>query len=77
MGYYYVRKRGERSDLVAEKTIDALKAGQLILAYVRGEPEKAKTDTTSMFGDDFDRVFNADTVTAELIITAAQVVRRN
>lgn len=42
LGYYYVRKRGERSELPAENTIDALKAGQLILAYVRGEPEKER-----------------------------------
>jgi AIPR protein len=30
LGYYYVRKRGEISTLPPEKTIDALKAGQLI-----------------------------------------------
>lgn len=70
LGYYYVRKRGERSTRGAETTIDALKAGQLILAYVRGEPEKAKTDTASMFGDGFDNVFNPDTITPEVIVTA-------
>jgi len=70
LGYCYVRKRGERSLAPAENTIDALKAGQLILAYVYGEPEKAKTDTASMFGDDFERVFNPNTVTPELIVTA-------
>jgi hypothetical protein len=70
LGYYYVRKRGERSPQPAESTIDALKAGQLILAYVHGEPEKAKTDTASMFGDDFERVFNPNTVTPELIVAA-------
>ena len=70
LGYYYVRKRGEESTLSVDKTIDALKAGQLILAYLRGEPEKAKTDTASMFGDDFDKVFNPDSVTPELIVTA-------
>jgi hypothetical protein len=70
LGYYYVRKRGEQSELPAEKTIDALKAGQLILAYVSEQPEKAKTDTASMFGDDFDRVFDPDTITPELIVSA-------
>ena len=45
LGYYYVRKRGEKSAYSPDKTIDALKGGQLILAYVRGQPEKAKTDT--------------------------------
>jgi hypothetical protein len=70
LGYYYVRKRGELSTLSADRTVDALKAGQLVLAYARGEPEKAKTDTTSMFGDDFEKVFNPDVVTPELIVTA-------
>jgi hypothetical protein len=70
LDYYYVRKRGEPSERPAERTIDALKAGQLILAYVHEQPEKAKTDTSSMFGDDFDRVFNPNTITPELIVTA-------
>jgi hypothetical protein len=70
LSYCYVRKRGEQSTRGTESTIDALKAGQLILAYVHEEPEKAKTDTISMFGDDFERVFNPDTITPELIVAA-------
>jgi hypothetical protein len=73
LGYHYVRKRGEISTLPPEKTIDALKAGQLILAYSKGLPEKAKTDTTSMFADSFEEVFDPGFVTPELLVTAHQV----
>jgi hypothetical protein len=70
LGYYYVRKRGEKSAYSLEKTIDALKGGQLILAYVRGQPEKAKTDTASMFGDEFELIFDPNQITPELLATA-------
>ncbi len=70
LGYCYVRKRGEKSCQTAEKTIDALKAGQLILAYLRGLPEKAKIETSSMFGDDFNSVFDPHQVTPELLVAA-------
>ncbi|MBR1206465.1 MULTISPECIES: AIPR family protein [unclassified Bradyrhizobium] len=73
LGYYYVRKRGEVSTLPPEKTIDALKAGQLILAYLKGLPEKAKTDTTSMFAESFEDVFDTSLVTPELLVTAHQI----
>ncbi|MBI5132171.1 MAG: AIPR family protein [Rhodopseudomonas palustris] len=70
LGYYYIRKRGEISNLSSNQTIDALKAGQLILAYLKGLPEKAKTDTTSMFADSFEQVFDPNYVTPQLLITA-------
>jgi hypothetical protein len=73
LGYYYVRKRGELSSLPLERTIDALKAGQLILAYLKGLPEKAKTDTSSMFADSFEDVFDSSIVTPELLVTANQI----
>jgi len=70
LGYYYVRKRGESSLRPPEKTIDALRAGQLILAFLQGLPEKAKTDTTSMFGEAFEEVFHPNLVTPELLVSA-------
>jgi hypothetical protein len=73
LGYYYVRKRGEISTLPPEMTIDALKAGQLILAYLKGLPEKAKTDTSSMFAESFEDVFDPTFVTPELLVTAHQI----
>lgn len=73
LGYYYVRKRGEVSTLPPDKTIDALKAGQLTLAYLKGLPEKAKTDTTSMFAEAFEDVFDPSFVTPELLVTAHRI----
>jgi hypothetical protein len=73
LGYHYVRKRGEVSTLAPERTIDALKAGQLILAYLKGLPEKAKTDTTSMFAESFEEVFDPGFVTPDLLITAHKI----
>ncbi len=70
LGYYYVRKRGEISTYPPEKTIDALRAAQLILAYLKGLPEKAKTDTSSMFAESFEEVFDPNLVTPELIVSA-------
>jgi hypothetical protein len=73
LGYYYVRKRGEVSLLSPEKTIDALKAAQLILAYLKGLPEKAKTDTSSMFAEAFEQVFDPNLVTPELLVSAHNI----
>lgn len=73
LGYYYVRKRGETSLYSPERTIDALKAAQLILAYLKGLPEKAKTDTSSMFGEAFEDVFDPNLVTPELLVSAHNI----
>ena len=69
-GYFYRRKRGEQAPSNRMRTIDAIRAGQLILAYAMGEPNKAKTATNDIFGDLYDLIFNPDKVTAELIKTA-------
>ncbi|UVO30160.1 AIPR family protein [Bradyrhizobium arachidis] len=73
LGYSYVRKRGETSLRPPEKTIDALKGAQLILAYLKGLPEKAKTDTSSMFGEAFEDVFDPNLVTPELLVSAHNI----
>lgn len=70
LGYYYVRKRGEVSLYAPDKTIDALRAAQLILSYLMGLPEKAKTDTSSTFAKSFEEVFGPNLVTPELIVSA-------
>jgi hypothetical protein len=59
--------------LSPEKTIDALKAAQLILAYLKGIPEKAKTDTSSMFAESFEDVFDPNMVTPELLVAAHHI----
>jgi len=73
LGYCYIRKRGETSPLPPDRSIDALRAGQLILAYVRNQPEKAKTNTASMFGDEFETVFDPNHITPELLICAHRI----
>jgi len=69
-GYFYKRKRGEQPPSQSVRTIDALRAGQMILAYVNGDPTKAKTGTNEIFGDLYDSIFDPNKVTAELVKAA-------
>lgn len=68
-GYYYIRKRGEQPG-IASKVIDSARAGQLMLAYICGEPTKSKTDSNEIFGDLYEEAFNPHAVTPEVIIAA-------
>lgn len=52
------RKRDQHSSIAEDKRIDALKLGQIWLAYVRGEPDKAKTASDRIFGEYFPLVFD-------------------
>lgn len=69
LGYTYVRKRGEQVPPRA-KIIDAARAGQLMLAYLCGEPAKSKTDSNEIFGNLYDEAFNPHIVTAEIVVAA-------
>jgi AIPR protein len=69
-GYFYRRKRGEQPQNPRMRMIDAIRAGQLILAYSIGEPTKAKTATNDVFGDLYDSIFNPNKITADLIKAA-------
>jgi hypothetical protein len=69
-GYFYRRKRGEQPPQPRMRIIDAIRAGQLILAYVSGEPAKAKTGTNDVFGDLYDVIFNPNKLTADHIKAA-------
>jgi hypothetical protein len=69
-GYFYRRKRGELPPSQNIRIIDALRAGQLILAYSNGDPTKAKTATNDLFGDLYESIFDPNKVTAELIRAA-------
>ncbi|RWB12003.1 MAG: hypothetical protein EOQ40_33565 [Mesorhizobium sp.] len=68
--YFYVRKRGESPPYAGLKTIDAARAGQLVLAYLCGEPTKSKTNSNDIFGDLYEEAFNPHAVTPEIIIAA-------
>lgn len=69
-GYFYRRKRGEQPPSQSLRIIDALRAGQLILAYANGDPTKAKTGSNDIFGDLYETVFDPNKITAELIKAA-------
>jgi hypothetical protein len=57
-GLYYERKKNQHIDYPANQRIDALKLGQIILSYELGEPDKAKTESDSIFGHRYAAVFN-------------------
>lgn len=67
-GWYFDRKRDQYADQPETKRIDALKLGQFWLAFVRSEPDKAKTASDKIFGEFFPLVFDPEEMDAERII---------
>jgi len=57
-GYFLERKRNTYKDEDSEKVIDPLKLGQIILSFDLREPDKAKSESDSIFDNRFDTVFN-------------------
>jgi hypothetical protein len=57
-GLYYERKKNQHIDRPIEDRIDALKLGQIILSYDLGEPDKAKTESDSIFGHRYNQIFH-------------------
>jgi len=57
LGYRYLRKRSDHSELPLGQTIDMAKLGQIILAYYRKQPHIAKT-SNAIFGDLYDDIFD-------------------
>lgn len=57
-GYFFERKKNMHSDKPDEKRIDALKLGQIILSYELREPDKAKTESDSIFDSRFHQIFD-------------------
>ncbi len=57
-GYFFERKRNSHVDAEPSKRIDALKLGQILLAYMLREPDRAKADSDSIFGDRFGLIFH-------------------
>ena len=60
LGYFYERKKGQYQDQESSLKIDALKLGQIILAYICKEPEKSKTDSDKIFGTRYEEIFRTD-----------------
>lgn len=68
-GYFYDRKKNQNSNQPYAKRIDALKAGQIIMAYYMREPDKAKTQSDKIFGEFYELVFDPHTLSAEKLLT--------
>lgn len=67
LGYFYERKKGQYLDQEALLKIDALKLGQIILAYICKEPEKSKTDSDKIFGTRYEEIFRTDSDASYLL----------
>lgn len=66
-GYFFERKKNMHSDKPDEKRIDALKLGQIVLSYELREPDKAKTESDSIFDSRFHQIFDNRQSIDELI----------
>jgi hypothetical protein len=68
-GWIFDRKRNQNSSLSDVNKIDALKLGQIWFAYVRGEPDKAKTASDRIFGEYFPLIFDPAEMSASRVIS--------
>lgn len=66
-GYFFERKKNMHSDKPSGKRIDALKLGQIILSFELREPDKAKTESDSIFDSRFHQIFDNRQSIGELI----------
>lgn len=58
LGIVYLRKRGEFIHSRSEgRSLDALKAGQLILSFNHLDPARAKRDSDSIFNESYQKIF--------------------
>jgi hypothetical protein len=67
-GYFFERKRNMAVEKPEEKRIDALKMGQIMLAYDLREPDKAKTESDTIFDARFEEIFNESRDVEEFIL---------
>lgn len=66
-GYFFERKRNLYIGKPSGKRIDALKLGQIILSYYLWEPDKAKSESDSIFDSRFHSVFHEKYDVDELV----------
>jgi hypothetical protein len=55
---FYERKKNQHAEQISGLRVDALKLGQMILAYKLREPDKCKTESDSIFGSRYHLIFN-------------------
>jgi|TARA_R100000049_G_C1945964_1_gene91107 hypothetical protein len=66
-GLFFERKRNMHSDKPALQRVDALKLGQMVLSYYLNEPERARSESDSIFGNRFNQIFHEGYDIAELV----------
>lgn len=74
-GYFYERKNDQHINEKSSARIDAVKLGQIILAYVLREPDRAKTASNKIFGEFYSWVFDESILSAENVIAMWRVYR--
>lgn len=57
-GIFFERKRNMYADQPEEHRLDALKLGQIILSFYFSEPERARSESDSIFGNRFNDIFH-------------------
>src|SRR5262249_1101664 len=57
-GYYFERKRNMHSERAEQQRLDAFKLGQIVMSYYLREPDRARADSDSIFGDRFSAIFH-------------------
>lgn len=57
-GYFFERKRNMHIDRAASHRIDALKLGQIILAFYLRDPDRSKGESDSIFDQRFPAIFH-------------------
>lgn len=58
-GYYFERKRNMHTDQAEDRRIDALKLGQILISHDLREPDRARSDSDSIFESRFDAIFHS------------------
>lgn len=75
LGYFYERKNDQHIGEATDRRIDAVKLGQVILAYVLREPDRAKTASNKIFGEFYDWVFNENILSAENVLAIWKIYK--
>jgi len=76
LGYYYERKNDQHIAEANDRRIDAVKLGQVILAFVLREPDRAKTASNKIFGEYYDWIFNENILSAENILSIWKIYKQ-
>lgn len=74
-GYFYERKNDQHINEKSDARIDAVKLGQIILAYVLREPDRAKTASNKIFGEFYTWIFDESILSAENVISMWRIYR--